>query len=293
MFASKTGSATAAIRRIATAAAAHQNNNKTASVKDLLTSPSRVAQALDWRKSTGSVLNMKISKNRIELAISSHPSYQEPIVSLSSITIPRNSKRAIDSSVADEVSQVISQYNVCGVVVDWPVQQEGWCGEACGRVLNVLEQLSNNYNAFQTTEGNRTPICLYDPNQATFTEDCWGRSTVYTRLPKTGKALHIASLEQYNAPISEESHAILNVWNNFSAKFWPDSIEQYHDNHAAFYQATVKNSKRNIFLEHPSTGLAAKSSAAITTTLFNNNNKNNSSTSTRKLMQATNDSSFF
>jgi hypothetical protein len=253
MMKASTLATTSAVSRIVV------NNRKLTTTAELLTTPGRVAQSLEWKRRTGSVLNMRIAKDRIELAVASHPSFQEPFLELSSISLAsktRSEQRStIKDSVSGLISKTISKHNVCGIVVDWPVQKEGWCGEACGRVLNVLDQLTaNETNVFVNATGAAVPICLYDPNHSMVYQDSWGRNPVYARLPVSSKTLHIASQEQYGlaiTPTDENGQALSNVWNNFCEKHIPDAVCRYNKNQIAFYQATIRNSKRSLIPERP------------------------------------------
>lgn len=187
-----------------------------ASITNFLSTPNRVAHSLDWRKAAGSVLNMRISNNQIEIALASHPSFREPIMKLPSIPLTRtvvNNKKVIDNEVAKELARTIRQHHVCGMVVDWPVKG-GWCGEECGNTLNVLDQLASE-NIFHDSR----PICLYDVNNFTSTIDEWGRTPVYARSSQTTEHSNTFSSK---ANVGRNGDAVFNVWNNFSAAYWPN-----------------------------------------------------------------------
>lgn len=199
----------------------------TKAITDLLTSPSRVAHSLDWRRASGSILSLRITKNVIELAVASHPSFQEPTMPLPSIPIERTEERIINERVSNELANVMKQHKVCGIVVAWPVKEEGWCGAQCGRVLNVLDQLVTQQTTSTASAGkvfhDSRPVCLYDSNHYEPTDDEWGRTPIYSRTPSPEKTVHVASLEQYQ---DTDGQAVLNVWNDFCAKHWPEFLNQ-------------------------------------------------------------------
>jgi hypothetical protein len=179
----------------------------------LLTSPSKLAHAIDWHQIAGSVLTLNILSDRIELAVAPHPAYmEETIQSLPSIpvkTSTANNQRVLSPALAQELKSLIDSWQVCGLVVNWPVQPEGWCGAQCGRVLFTLDQLARDIDR---------PICLWDQAHTHVDEDEWGRNPVYARVPAAGKEVHIASKEQYHAP----NVALVEIWNDFCRSHWPE-----------------------------------------------------------------------
>jgi len=199
------------------------------SVAKLLTSPSKVAHALDWKKVSGSILSMSISSDRIDLAVASHPSgcaedtldtsaQSLPSIPLKTEIVNRDGKknqRILSPAVAEELQDIMNDWKVCGVVVNWPVQKEGWCGAPCGKVLYTLDQLASSSQ--QNVLSPNRPICLWDEEHHVPFEDEWGRSPVYSE-PCEDKTVHIASEEQYQAP----STVALDVWNDFCRAHWPE-----------------------------------------------------------------------
>jgi hypothetical protein len=61
------------------------------------------------------------------------------------------------------------------------------------------------------------PVCLWDEEHAHPDEDEWGRTPVYARQT-TGKQVHVASQEQYEAP----KVAVTEIWNDFCCANWPE-----------------------------------------------------------------------
>ena len=180
----------------------------------LLASPSKVAQSLDWRKVSGSVLSMNITRDRINLAVAQHPSMEDPIQTLPSIPIKTeivSNQRVLSPAVANELKSLLDNWRVCGLVVNWPVQKEGWCGAPCGRVLFTLDQLAAN-----DVLNPQRPLCLWDDEHTPSTEDEWGRTPIYAQ--PSDKTLHRASEEQYQAP----NKALADIWNDFCRAHWPE-----------------------------------------------------------------------
>ena len=126
----------------------------------VLTKPSKVASALDWKKVSGStVLSLDIHKDRIGIAVASHPSYGIKCHTLEPITF-ESKHIEIDENCLNRLSQVVSQYKVCALVVAWPLQHDtGKMGAACGRVLYALEHLME---LNQTILSASRPMCLWD-----------------------------------------------------------------------------------------------------------------------------------
>ena len=187
----------------------------TKSLAKLLTSPSKVAQALDWRSATASVLSLSITRDRIHLAVANHPSSSEA-QSLPSIPVKTevvDGKRQLSRAVADELASIMSDWKVCGLVVNWPVQKEGWCGAHCGRVLFTLDQLVK-----REALSSKRPVCLWDEEHHVAYEDEWGRAPIYGRPASADKDVHVASQEQYK----EQEHVAADIWSDFCKAHWPE-----------------------------------------------------------------------
>ena len=133
-------------------------------LNDVLTTPSAVASALDWKKLNGSVLTLNIHSNRISAAVATHPSSM--ISSTRTKPPPSSSARSLPdiplgrrATVTDDTRQRLQDYitritdhPICGVIVAWPIQPDtGRMGAACGRVLHTLDQLLLPINPTTTT----------------------------------------------------------------------------------------------------------------------------------------------
>lgn len=121
-----------------------------------LSQPSKVASILDWKKSCNTVLALNFHRNRVGIAVASHPSLGVPCLELEPLRFEDDSERnrkkntiagAIDRECLERFSDIIEEYKVCGVVVNWPLQRDtGRMGAACGRVIFALEQLWERSN---------------------------------------------------------------------------------------------------------------------------------------------------
>jgi hypothetical protein len=210
------------------------------SMTQSLTTPSKVAHVLDWKKATSNLLTLRITKQSIECAVAAHPSLiDEPVQALPSIPLKRVASHNVCDNNLSEVKNhrdqpsfdvpsatqalqtLIHQHDVCGIVVLWPTEQlEGWNGAACGRTLHVLDHISLNV---AIGSNNPKPICLYDPHHLEHAmrdnalEDEWGRTAMYSTTTKA-KVVHCA--KQPQSLVSNNMAA--QVWSNFCREYWPD-----------------------------------------------------------------------
>jgi len=119
-----------------------------------LSKPSKVASILDWNKAfDNTVLSLNFHKNRVGIAVASHPSLGIPCIELEPLRFDsingnrKNIAGSIDRHCLERFSDIIEGYKVCGVVVNWPLQSDtGRMGAACGRVIFALEQLVERSN---------------------------------------------------------------------------------------------------------------------------------------------------
>lgn len=216
------------------------------SLTQSLTTPSKVAHVLDWKKATSNLLTLRITKQSIECAVAAHPSLMdEPVQTLPNIPLKRaepnqaklNSKCHSVSeskihcdhplfdvpSVTQALQKVIHQHDICGIVVLWPTEHlEGWNGAACGRTLHVLDHITLNS---ASGSSNSKPICLYDPLHLEHAmsdcavEDEWGRTAIYSTTTKA-KVVHCAKQLQSSA----SGNLAAQVWSNFCEEYWPDWV---------------------------------------------------------------------
>jgi len=162
----------------------------------------------------------------------------------------------LTGSTHQQLSDIIQSYNVCGLVVNWPVQNDtGRLGYAAGRVLWTLEQLVHDKKL------ENRPVCLWDGQHTTLeTEstqtDRWGRNPKLghsmteeppaasstsgggatgttqsaTAEEESSQMIHAASVEQY---CEDEKIVAKQVWEDFVKTQWPDMYqhyEQYNNN---------------------------------------------------------------
>jgi len=186
-------------------------------VTKFLAAPGKIAHALDWRKQAGSVLSLHIGTHSIDLAVTTHPSMKNPIQSLPSIPIEsetRGNQKVLKRHILEELSSIVEDWKVCGMVVSWPVQKEGWCGAPCGKVLHTLDQLVQDSSIVSSSR----PVCLWDGHHFLNTEDEWGRVALYG-VPSQ-KLEHRASKEQYR----EEGMVAADIAKDYIRHHWPEFV---------------------------------------------------------------------
>lgn len=185
-----------------------------------LRAPSKVASALDWKKASGAILALDVGAEKIGLAVASHPAYGEAPLPLEPVSIEletRNNKRVLSSSIKDQLEQLVKTHNVSSFVVSWPVQKEGRCGAACGKVLHTLDSLVEDSNVMTS----KRPFCLWDEHHYQAREDEWGRNPLYGEpCNDNSKTVYKASEEQYTHDSS--SAVAANVMNDFMKSQWPE-----------------------------------------------------------------------
>lgn len=191
-----------------------------------LSKPSKVASVLDWKRVNGStVLSLNFHKDRVGIAVASHPSTGVPCLELEPLRFTNNYPHVIDSSCLDRFSTIVEEYKVCGVVVSWPLQSDtGRMGAACGRVIFALEQLWDKSNG-GTNDLFSKPFCLWDSEHVVPKQrkdpakivDGFGRCASYGKTTK--KEEHVASKEQYH---EDELTVVVGVWNDFCKEHWPE-----------------------------------------------------------------------
>jgi RNase H-fold protein (predicted Holliday junction resolvase) len=194
-----------------------------AKLTQFLTAPSKVANALDWKKLSGSVLALNISRDEIGLTLASHPSCnssdpQEQLDAIPLHFVVEDNRKCLDSEVIASLNEVVQQHKVCGFVVHWPLQKEGRMGASCGRVLHTLDGLLMDSKT--PILSNNRKFCLWDGSHIQMEhDDAFGRCPVYGR-PSTTDAdfVHVASREQYN----QDDTVVVDVWNDFCRTHWPE-----------------------------------------------------------------------
>ena len=190
-----------------------------------LSRPSKVASTLDWKKVNGStVLSLNIHRNRIGIAVASHPSYEERCIELEPLKFANNNI-TIDKKCLDRFSRIIEEYKVCGLVVSWPLQQDtGRMGAACGRVMYALEEIIDKSGESDCLSPSR-PLCLWDSAHIVPKQkqdplkrvDEYGRCASYATT--STKEEYYASREQY---YEDENTVVVRVWEDFCKEHWPD-----------------------------------------------------------------------
>lgn len=185
-----------------------------------MTVPSKIAGALDWKKTSGSILSLKFERDCVSMNLAPHPSLKLKIQSLDPILIKymvRNNRKVLVASVRDKLQDIVLSNKVCGFVVDWPLQKEGRKGASCGRVLHFLDNL---LEAQVLTQNRR--FCLWNGDHITMeTEDNWGRCSAYGR--KCEVSGHIDSGYQY---ANTSTNVVADMWSDFAETHWPEMYKR-------------------------------------------------------------------
>ena len=222
-------------------------------LQKVLTTPSKVASKLDWKKAVGgTVLSLNIHQDRIGLALASHPSHDEDATTFEPIRLLKRGKVTEQSKRL--LSQLVQDHQVCGFVVSFPLQQDsGRMGAACGRTLHTLDSLLQDT---KIVTPNR-PLCLWDSHHSSAEpEDRWGRSAAYTlKQDCSHKTLHIASEEQYR---SDEDVVASEVWEDFCRLNWPDLVVEQRPADKVAYASTPAVPEAEELLWHEDESTAAE-----------------------------------
>ena len=178
-----------------------------------LISPAKFASKLDWKRLGCRVLSLDIHKNRIGLALSTHPSLSEEPQTLETLRFQFKSGK-LPNETKQHLERIANENDVCGIVVSWPVQKDtGHLGAGCGRTLHVLEELAEDTSVIN----DERPLCFWDSEHSKpCARDSWGRCPDYSRT--SDKNTHLASIEQYG---QDDNVMAANVWGDFAHMHWP------------------------------------------------------------------------
>lgn len=186
-----------------------------------LTTPSKVANTLEWKKLSSSVLALNIGRDEIGLTLASHPSCNErKSYMLNPIPLKfvnKENRKSLEANIISQLNNVVQSNNVCGFVVNWPLQKEGRLGASCGRVLHTLDLLC--LDAETPILSNNRKFCLWNVLHVPLQQDdFFGRCSIYSK-PYTNNRdfVHLASREQYN-----QCGVVGDIWSDFCRTHWPE-----------------------------------------------------------------------
>jgi hypothetical protein len=199
----------------------------------ILKPPPQLANGLDWRKQSKKVACLHISRDRIGVAIASHPCFGEDVtivhpVDLALVKMRQEGssyQRRVAPACIERLERICDKHNVGSFLVWWPLQKEGRAGAPCGKVLHTLESMITQSDTLLTRH---RPACLWTGEETAeeksfrekFIEDEWGRASVYSRCCYD-KTIHLASIEQYGHQIRGCSTAAATCWKTFCKHHWP------------------------------------------------------------------------
>eukprot|EP00537_Pseudo-nitzschia_pungens_P012528 CAMPEP_0172385288 /NCGR_PEP_ID=MMETSP1061-20121228/2958_1 /TAXON_ID=37318 /ORGANISM="Pseudo-nitzschia pungens, Strain cf. pungens" /LENGTH=262 /DNA_ID=CAMNT_0013114237 /DNA_START=149 /DNA_END=937 /DNA_ORIENTATION=+ len=209
----------------------------------VLTNPSRVASALDWRKSTGgAIATLNVHADRIGggrrsppfcifVKIEINANANDPALPVLAAQGPEQLPEASRLALSD----LVREHSVCGFVVSWPLQPDtGLAGASCGRTLLALEDLLDSNSSTSTTSsttsesssilGPNRPVCLWNGTGVSAPEfDAFGRSPVYARTPLNDNHDHDDVSNRYRHDEAIRTEA---VWEDFARTHWPEAQQQ-------------------------------------------------------------------
>jgi len=185
-----------------------------------LRAPSKIASALDWKKASGAILALDVGSTQIGLAIAAHPSFGNAPLPLEPVPLTletRNNKRVPSRAVSAQLERICRAHNISSFVVSWPVEKEGRCGAACGKVLHTLDSLVDSASDVLTP---KRPFCLWDERHTQAPEDEWGRNPIFGE-PSAEPGVHTS---RYTHDSSSDAAAA--VVTDFIRAQWPELAEQ-------------------------------------------------------------------
>lgn len=204
-------------------------------------------------------------------------------------------RKAVCPSVTTNFWNLVGEFNVCGLLVAWPVQRDnGRCGAACGHVLHTLDQWRQQrsllFPPFHNTHhrhhhhhshhmsSSSSPLwCLYDMHQIHSDEDEWGRSAAHARTPPRHVTRHVTSTAPFNndngthdddddEPNTTTPNIIpVQQWLSFSKTHWPELAIQESSPTSSLWQTRTKTNihqyPRHSSVEQANPGHAASHTA--------------------------------
>jgi len=240
---------------------------------NVLTTPSKIANALDWKKQIATIATIDVHADRIGLSISHHPSsssgHDESTSSLSSssssllpsslsslfysLPIRQKGKFKIPDSSRQQLSDLVQENKVCGFVVSWPIQKDtGLMGASCGRTLFAIAELllqpssslSSSAAASSSVFTSNRKICLWDGGVHVHDDqiktDILGRSSVHART--SNQKEYRASKEKCRR---DETIVATRVWENFVKTNWPEIYQQQQPKSSIKSLSDSKNNQIN------------------------------------------------
>ena len=262
-------------------------------IEKLLVSPRTVANALNSPMNLlRPILSLHVGETAIDLALITHPGNHDenhlihslPSISVEHMRAPtRNSSSNSNSSsnnsnnnlkllkaeVLQELSSVVNDYKVCGLVVSWPVQKEGRFGAPCGKVLHALDQIVQDTNIVTPNR----PVCLWDGHHFHITEDKFERPHNSEKkddgsfTPTIGASM----LQEYNASQTqyhEDGMLAAAVAADYLRSHWPNLTRKVTDlqDQQFGHMGEVEDWEEPLWTQPPQTeDLASQSHAGRTT----------------------------
>lgn len=142
-------------------------------------------------------MGLEITKSRVAVAITKHPSNYNAIMPLDHITYChdrkhfslefRNERKEI---IYNELKRIVALEKICGIVVGWPLEPSGLPGSRCGQVLHLLDYLAERRHEGKCLINRASrPVTLWDErtfthgkyNEHKYPTDTWGRCRLFAK----------------------------------------------------------------------------------------------------------------
>ena len=202
-------------------------------------------------------MGLEFTKSRVAVAIAKHPSYNNnSIYHLEHIKYRPRKDRIYNFHLRDakkevifqEINKIATLEKVCGFVVGWPLEPSGFPGSRCGRVLNLLDYLTERRDKGTSCLVNpkSRPIVLWDERVFTHGQrkecdnpiDEWGRCQSFVgkddmmlpRIPNVyPKRYSVKTSLRSDHPSTEDSSIAGSI------------LEDFLDSHSNIFGITRKN----------------------------------------------------
>jgi len=166
-----------------------------------IVAPQQLANIFSWKGGKSSLLCIGISDSRISLAVTDNPSPGGEVHTLNPLQYrnapgkPFKLRSELKESVYGELNEIVREKNIGGIVVAWPTVSDGRAGGSCGKVLHLLDYIAEHNGSLLSAS---RPFTLWETRKCfkntlshdgstmdrDATPDQWGRSVVFSRLPK-------------------------------------------------------------------------------------------------------------
>ena len=236
------------------------------SLFQVLTTPSKIANALDWKKPVGgSIATLSVQTDWMHLFLSSHPSTlptttttngETPVPTTSdyySLPLRHQGRRHISPATRHQLSKIVLDHKVCGFIVCWPLQADtGRMGAACGRALFALEQLlqppPQPHHQYPAHETPPPPVSAPSQLQSIFTPNrklCFWDATSYTDAgPVEEDATPPPHHQSYSQQRRRRARPTFDLFGRSAVYAHTSKKEMYRASHEQYHQDKAINNQQ-------------------------------------------------